>query len=140
MFLYRRSWWKKQSHRKICLLSRSLLKKGEVYALVRKVSWAAGRVEVTRHVLVRYNLNTVLSFVGGNMGLWLGVGTLQVLTTLAEYMRGKAAGPGAGAGAWHRWLLWIIQMMFSPLNTTETQWITLNIKNYIEKYNYGTTQ
>ena len=36
------------------------------------------RVEVTRHVLVRYNLNTVLSFIGGNMGLWLGVGTLQV--------------------------------------------------------------
>ena len=57
------------------------------------------RVEVTRHVLVRYNLNTVLSFIGGNMGLWLGVGTLQVLTTVAEYMRGKAAGPGAGAGA-----------------------------------------
>ena len=36
------------------------------------------RVEVRRHVLVRYNLNTVLSFIGGNMGLWLGVGTLQV--------------------------------------------------------------
>ena len=36
------------------------------------------RVDVTRHVLVRYNLNTVLSFIGGNMGLWLGVGTLQV--------------------------------------------------------------
>ena len=78
-FFDRRSWWKKQSHRKICLSSRSLLKKGEVVICKsEKSDVSLSRVEVTRHVLVRYNLNTVLSFIGGNMGLWLGVGTLQV--------------------------------------------------------------
>ena len=55
------------------------------------------RVEVTRHVLVRYNLNTVLSFIGGNMGLWLGVGTLQVvLQKVASELHPKVRNHGEG--------------------------------------------
>ena len=30
-------------------------------------------------VRARYDFNTIMSFVGANMGLWLGIGGLQIL-------------------------------------------------------------
>jgi len=29
--------------------------------------------------ITRYDFNTIMSFVGANMGLWLGIGGLQIL-------------------------------------------------------------
>ena len=46
-------------------------------------------VHVTRHVLVRTNFNTLMSFVGANMGFWLGVGALQILKSIIDFARDK---------------------------------------------------
>ena len=46
-------------------------------------------VHVTTHVLVRTNFNTLMSFVGANMGFWLGVGALQILMSLLDFARDK---------------------------------------------------
>ena len=47
------------------------------------------RVHVTKHVLVRTNFNTLMSFVGANMGFWLGVGALQICKSLIDFAREK---------------------------------------------------
>ena len=47
------------------------------------------RVHVTTHVLVRTSFNTLMSFVGANMGFWLGVGALQILKSLMDFARDK---------------------------------------------------
>ena len=46
-------------------------------------------VHVTSHVLVRTNFNTLMSFVGANMGFWLGVGALQILKSLIDFARDR---------------------------------------------------
>ena len=46
-------------------------------------------VHVTKHVLVRTNFNTLMSFVGANMGFWLGVGALQILKSIIDFARDK---------------------------------------------------
>ena len=47
------------------------------------------RMKVTKYVLVRYDFNTVMSFVGANMGLWLGLGTLQIIKSLCKHLKNK---------------------------------------------------
>ena len=42
-------------------------------------------VQIKETKLIRYNSLTVLSFLGANMGLWLGMGVLQFSETFMDF-------------------------------------------------------
>ena len=44
----------------------------------------AGKVEMTKTDFIRPTLSTILSDVGGSLGLWLGLGALQALELLVH--------------------------------------------------------
>ena len=49
------------------------------------------RVKVTTHSLVQNDFSTIMSLIGANMGLWLGVGGLQILQSFLNYLNEKCS-------------------------------------------------
>ena len=39
--------------------------------------------------MVQPKVSTIVSLIGGNLGLWLGLGALQILQTLQQYLAKK---------------------------------------------------
>ena len=59
-----------------------------MYDILKKIP-TFFRIKIEVEKMVQPKVSTIVSLIGGNLGLWLGLGALQILQTLQQYLAKK---------------------------------------------------